>query len=211
MFDILDYSITWQHLFASLAITLAIIRYGYYIFTIYEGKTKPHAFSWFNWGLIIGFGAYSQCLSDFQGPSGLVFALTSFICLFIAALSLFYGERNITRKDWVVFLSVLALIPVWKTTQDPLLSLSLLIMIDGASYIPTIRKSWHDPYSEPPTAFILGGIRYFFTIFAVTTTTTASIIYPSSLMLFDLSFAAYLYWRRYVLFDDGLRKLVQSQ
>lgn len=39
-----------------LAIAIGFASYGRYFWDIYQGKIKPHAFSWFVWGTLTGIG-----------------------------------------------------------------------------------------------------------------------------------------------------------
>ena len=47
-------------IFAVLTVLVSIIRYGTYFISIFKRETRPHLFSWVNWGLIISIGAYAQ-------------------------------------------------------------------------------------------------------------------------------------------------------
>lgn len=147
-------------LFAILAIAVALMRYGTYFYSIYLGQTKPHAFSWLLWGVMVGIGALAQF--ELQGgPSAYALAVVSISCLVIAFLALFVGEKNFTRSDWLALLAALAAIPIWKATNNPVLALLLLICIDCLSYYPTFRKTYGKPDTEPPISYFWAGLRYF--------------------------------------------------
>ena len=45
-------------LFAILAVAVSLVRYGLYLTSIFKGETRPHLFSWTNWGLIVGIGDF---------------------------------------------------------------------------------------------------------------------------------------------------------
>lgn len=192
-----------EALFASLAVAVSLIRYGTYLYSVYKKETRPHVFSWLNWGIIVGIGAYAQ-LSLEGGLSGWVLVLVSSTCLFIALVACFAGERNITRSDWLAFLGALAAIPVWLSTDNPFLAIMTLIAIDIFSYYPTIRKSWSDPWGEPPASYFWAGLRYFFALFAVPGFSLHTLAYPFFLMASDWGFALYVLWRRSVLKPPSL-------
>lgn len=191
--DITD--ISRAEFFAFLAILVSVIRYGTYLLTIYQKKTQPHLFSWLNWGLVVGIGAFAQFRLD-GGPSAWVLAVVSFTCLFIAFLSLFIGEKNITKSDWFAFIGALLAIPVWVVTKDPIMAIVVIIIIDILTYYPTIRKSWENPWSEPPGSYFWAGLRYFLAIFAITDITLQTLCYPFFLMATDWAFAIFLVIRR---------------
>tara|TARA_R110002126_G_scaffold13118_7_gene57220 strand:- start:115539 stop:116174 length:636 start_codon:yes stop_codon:yes gene_type:complete len=182
-------------LFAALAVVVSVIRYGLYFHSIFKRETRPHFFSWFNWGLIISIGAYAQ----FQLGGDLSAYMLLFVgvtCWIIAALALFYGEKQITRSDWGAFLSALALIPVWLATKDPVITLLLIIVIDMLTFYPTIRKTYVDPSSEPPVSYFWAGLRYFFILLCVPNFTLSVLFYPFFLMVTEWGFMAFIFWRR---------------
>ena len=185
-------------LFAAIAIAVSVIRYATYLWSMYKKETTPHVFSWFNWGVVTGIGAAAQFQLE-GGPSAWVLTVVSSTCFFISFLALFVGEKNITRSDWFAFIGALIAIPVWKATNDPFLAILVIIVIDILTYYPTIRKSWADPWGEPPISYFWAGSRYFFALFAVPEPTIQTLFYPFFLMSSDWGFALYLLWRRKVL------------
>ncbi len=185
-------------LFAILAILVSVIRYGTYLRAIYLKEARPHVFSWFNWGIVTGIGAYAQIVLD-GGPSAWVLIVVSSTCFFIAGVALFIGEKNIARSDWYAFLGALIAIPVWIYTNDPIAAIFVIVVIDILTYYPTIRKSWHDPWGEPPSSYFWAGLRYFLALFAVSPVTWETLFYPFFLMVTDWGFALYVLYRRRVL------------
>lgn len=182
--------------FAIAAVILATIRYGTYFYTIYQGQTKPHAFSWLLWGLITGIGTLAQFQLD-AGPSAWALGFVAVTCLLIAVLSFFIGERNYTKSDWLALLACLGAIFIWKATDNPLAALLTIMLIDGLSYWPTIRKTYHRPQTEPPISYGFAGLRYFLMLFAVPDPTWENLMYPFFLMATDWAVALYIVIRRY--------------
>ena len=193
-------SLSSSEIFAVLAIAVSIIRYGTYLWSMYKRETRPHIFSWFNWGTVTGIGAYAQ-FSLHGGPSAWVLTVVSSTCFFIAFLALFVGEKDIKRSDWFAFIGALLAIPVWMVTNDPFMAIIVVIVIDGLTYYPTVRKSWSDPWGEPPKSYFWAGLRYFLALFAVDDPSFETIVYPFFLMATDWGFALYVLWRRRVLSD----------
>jgi len=56
--------------------------------------------------------------------------------------------KNITKSDKIILALALLAIIVWWQLESPLLALFMVSAIDGVGYIPTIRKSFVDPWSE---------------------------------------------------------------
>jgi hypothetical protein len=181
--------------FVALSIATGCVRYGTYFLSIRRGETRPHVFSWFNWGLVVAIGAAAQYKLD-GGPSALGLVFVSATCFMFALWSLFVGEKQITRSDWAAFIAALGTLAVWHATGNVVLALSLLILFDVFSYWPTIRRSWVDPWGEPPNSYFWAGLRYFWLLFAVTTPHVDSLLYPFWLMATDWAFALFLVTRR---------------
>lgn len=192
MFDIVLDRAT---LFALLGILVAAVRYFSYFQCLIKRTARPHVFSWFNWALIVGIGALAQHEAG-GGPSVWIMAMVAFFCFVIAFIALFIGEKNITKSDWVAFIGVLVVIPIWQSTKDPLVTFALLLLIDVLSYWPTWRKMWHDPWSEPLDGFFYSGLRYFFALCAVPEPGLTTLVYPFWLMAADWGGGVYAYWRR---------------
>ncbi len=188
-------------LFALLAILSSVLVYTTYLWSIYQKKTRPHIFSWFNWGLLSAIGAYAQ-LEIGGGPSAWVVVTIAVVCFFITFLAYFIGEKNITKSDWLTFIGALLAIPAWLIAEDPFIVLIIVVTISILTYYPTIRKSWRDPWGEPPQTYFWAGLRFFLTLFAVPDASAETLFYPFFLMSTEWGFAIYILWRR--------RKLMQQ-
>lgn len=182
-------------LFAAAAIALAAIRYGTYLYTIYQGKTKPHAFTWLLLGCVTSVGTYAQFSLE-GGPSAWALGFVAFTCLFVAVLAFFIGEKDYKKSDWVALIICLLAIPLWKLTENAMAALTIIVIIDILSYWPTIRKSFNKPQTEPPISAFISGIRYLFIILAIPELSWDNIVYPLYLMLVDWGFALYIIIRR---------------
>jgi hypothetical protein len=182
--------------FAIAAVVLATARYGTYFYTIYQGQTKPHAFSWLLWGMVTGVGTLAQFDLN-GGPSAYALAFVSVTCLMIAVLSFFIGERDYTKSDWFALIACFIAVPLWQVTNNPLIALVLIMAIDALTYWPTIRKSFHKPDTEPPISYGFAGMRYFLMLFAVPDPTWQTLMYPFFLMITDWGFAVYIVIRRW--------------
>ncbi|MEM0967003.1 MAG: hypothetical protein AAGJ81_12715 [Verrucomicrobiota bacterium] len=190
--------LTRPHLFAYLAIIFTVIRYFTYIVSIQRGETHPHVFSWLNLGVISLIATVAQFHLG-GGPSAWVLGAKAVVSLYIAFVSLFIGEKRITKSDWIAFLSALVIIPIWLWAKSPLTAILLVMCIDFLSFLPTYRKSWRKPWSEPPVSYFWAGLRYFLTLFAIPEPTFATLLFPAFLLASDWVFMIFLIWRRRVL------------
>jgi hypothetical protein len=75
-------------------------------------------------------------------------------------LSFRYGFRGITRLDTALLvLAILAIAP-WLLTDDPTLSVVLAVGIDLLAFMPTLRKTWARPRSEPWLIYAINLLRH---------------------------------------------------
>lgn len=135
-------------LIISLFATVLVV-YGYipYFKDIFLGKTKPHLYTWLVW--TITFGTATLALWRGGGNYGAIGMVTGmFLVLSIFILSFKYGTKNITRSDTFILVVALSAILVWWQLDSPLLAVLMVSAIDGMSYIPTLRKSFEEPWSE---------------------------------------------------------------
>ena len=187
-----------KYIFAAGAVTCNVTNCAFYIRAILPGKTKPHVFSWFIWTLTIGIAAAAQYV-DHAGAGTVPMAIAAFNCLVIAVLSLFFGEKTITRSDWVAFLVALSAIPLWVATGNPLYAVILVALIDTIAFYPTYRKSWNKPRQENAATFAFFTLGSVMTCLAVENRTLVTMLYPVTLLIMEASVPVMLLWRRKVL------------
>jgi hypothetical protein len=168
-----------KEIFAVLAIALTVCGYFLYARSVLKRRTKPHMFTWMTWALINGITFAGQLASN-AGAGSWSFAVSSALCVLVAALSLFFGEKNITRSDGIFFCLGLAAIPVWLLTNDPLGALALVSFISLTGSLPTFRKSYADPYGENLMAWSVHGFRAFLVVLATENYSLTTLIAPVS-------------------------------
>ncbi len=90
--------------FGILSIFIGLLRYGTYIRAIIAGTTKPHPLTWLSGGLLAGIAFWVQYGAD-AGPTIWVTGMVAVFCIGIGVLSIFLGEKEITRTDWISLFS----------------------------------------------------------------------------------------------------------
>jgi hypothetical protein len=154
-------------------------------------------FSWIVWAIVhaIAFwGPYSRG----AGAGSWVAGFTAIVCSAIAVLSIFLGEKQITKSDWVAFIASLMIIPLWCITHDPLESLILAILIDVIGCYPTARKSYTNPHEENIFTWSINGLRSLISLFAIEKYSIVTIIFPVAMLFTNGGIALLLVWRRFV-------------
>jgi hypothetical protein len=166
----------------------------YYI-NIWKGRARPHLFSWTTWGILTGLG-FILSFSEGGGGGSLIFAVQSILCLGIAIYALVKGENNITRIDWIVFISAIIITIFYTLTKNASLSVLLAATIDCLGFIPTFRKSYLKPHDEPMLTYFLACFGVLFSIIALQVYNFVTILYPLTLVITNLVFVIFLFIRR---------------
>ena len=187
-----------KHWFAFCAILLSTVNGLFYLRSILFQNIRPHVFSWIIWGLLLLIGAAAQ----YAGHGGVGVWPTAYsgcMCLIYAALSLKYGEKKITRSDWIAFIGALAAVPLWLITKNPLTAVILVTLIDTVGLYPTFRKSYINPWQENPYSFFFFAVTACLTLLALENYSLVTVLYQAALMCMELSLAFVIFYRRIVL------------
>jgi hypothetical protein len=158
---------------SAIAVFLTFAAYIPYYRDILKGKTHPHVYSWSLWGLLTVLLVALQ-IKGGAGPATWVTAAAGILCIGVVLLSLKGGKKDITTSDTIVAILSLIAIGFWLVADQPVVSIILVIIADGLAFIPTIRKSWHKPYTETLSLYVTNALRFFLALAAVETYTFLS-------------------------------------
>lgn len=169
-----------------------------YIWSILKKETRPHIFSHVIWGLMSSIAAAAQYSAD-AGPGAWATAVNVVFNVLTVLLSFSYGERTITRGDWIAFILGLSAIPLWYVTANPLIAVVLVTLIDIFAYYPTFRKSYCKPESKAIPTYVIGDIRTILSILAITDYSVTTILYPATIVIMNSALVIMIEWRKYIL------------
>ncbi len=155
-----------KEIIGGIAVFLTFVAYIPYYRDILKNKTRPHIYSWSLWGLLTILLVALQ-IKGGAGPATWITAAAGLLCIGVVLLSLRNGKRDITTSDTIVAILSLLAIGFWLIADQPEVSISLVILADMLAFIPTIRKSYHDPYSETLSLYITNAIRFGLALFAI--------------------------------------------
>ncbi len=184
-----------KNIIGLLAVILTFVGYTPYVRDIFKGKTKPHAFSWFIWSILTGI-IYALQVSSGAGPGSWVTLSLVVIMFFIFILSLTRGSKDIKKVDFVFLGLALLALPLWLWVQQPVLSIILLSATDMLGFLPTVRKSWRDPYSETLSFYIITTFRHALSIFALVEYNIVTMLFPTTWVIANALFAITLIFLR---------------
>ncbi len=190
--------IDYKIILGTTAAVAGFIQYVPYIRDILARRTKPHAFSWFVWGLPCGIVFAAQWVQG-GGAGSWATGVTALLCTGIFVLSLFYGEKEITPVDWIGFISALIALALWAATKDPLGSVILITLADVLGFVPTIRKSVKKPRQETLSTYFIGGLKWLIALPALGAFSWTVWLYPVAMIGANWLFIPFVLARRAAL------------
>lgn len=179
-----------------IATLMGLIGYYPYLRDTILGRTKPHAFSWLVWALLLGIGFAVQSSHD-AGPGAWAIALETVLCTLVFILALFKGEREIVLLDWMCLVGALIGIALWIGASAPLAALILVMLIDILGFVPTVRKAFNKPFEETASSYAIIGGSFLLSLFAVTSSDPTAWVYTAFLAGVNIAFPTYVMLRRF--------------
>jgi len=185
----------YKVLLGFLSAILVFVGYFFYFRDIFKGSTKPHAFTWFAWGLINSIVFFAQVYEGAAAGSWMT-GLNALGCIAVCVISFSKGIKDFPLFDWIsLFASLFALV-LWWLTKEPAFSVILLTLTDILAFLPTFRKGFFKPYEETVSTFAISSFQFFLSIFALGTYNIPTTLYPASIFLTDGLFVLMLLVRR---------------
>lgn len=193
----MNYLLDSKIVFWLISLIFTFLSYFIYYKSIFKGKSKPHIFSWFIWGLI----STIICIIQIYDNAWIWAINTWFVallCLWIAFLSFKKWEKEITKVDKISLGVGLLSIILWIFTKDPLYSVLLLIGIDLFWFIPTFFKSYKKPYEENGNAYFLASLGYWFSILAMSHISFLTVGFIIFTFVSNLLLSILIFYRRQI-------------
>lgn len=185
-----------QQVLGGIAVALGLFGYVFYVRGILQGKVKPHAFTWFVWGLLTAIAFVAQ-LAGGGGAGAWVTGVTALCSFGFALVGLGATSRVfIAKSDRIFFSCALLAIPVWLFTGNALWSVIIITVTDAVAFAPTFRKAYFYPETENGWTYTLSGMKFAVSLFALQSFTWVTALYPASLVLANLAFVGMLIWNK---------------
>lgn len=189
-------------IFSIVSIVIAIISYIPYFKDIFKNKTKPHLFSWFIFSITTGI-IFALQTKGGAGVGGWITLILAFIFFAIFVLSFKYGTKDVKVIDIVFLILAILAIPIWLIADQPIISVVLLTTIDMLGFAPTIRKSWHSPYSETLSMYVITLIRYILVFPSLEKYNTLTLLFPVVWFIANVILVIVLINRRKIITNDS--------
>jgi uncharacterized protein with PQ loop repeat len=182
----------------TVALIIGLIGFIPYFIDTLRKRTKPHAFSWFIWSMLLSIGFFAQ-ISKGAGAGAWLAGAQGAICFLVFVIALFVGEKEVTPLDKASLIVALFGIALWVVMNNPLYSVIIVSIVDAVGFVPTFRKSYKKPREETIKLYALSGTGFLISLFALQAVNLTTILYPSSLVLTNFSFVAMVMIRRRAL------------
>ncbi len=170
--------------FGYIAVFVEFISYFVYLHSIYKGHTKPHAFTWFVWG-ILGSVAFAAIAVSGGESGSWIFLVNAFFCFLISGIGFWQKHVEYDLHDWAALLGAIVGITLWWYTHIPLYAVILVSLSDFVGIIPSVRKAYRFPFEENLLSWFLGFLYYPLGILALESFTVTTWLYPAVIMLAD--------------------------
>jgi hypothetical protein len=134
-----------------------------------------------------------------SGAHATLFWLTAaaFNSTFIFCLSLWKGVSKKSKLELSCFILGIFGIALWYMTQKAYFSVYICILIDIIAIIPTIKKVWIEPLSEPKIAWSLGFVSALLNIVAIDSWYPVISLPPLTVVAFHLPVLIPMYfWKK---------------
>lgn len=183
----------WHILFAVISGVLQASSILPYIQGMLKGTTRPNAVSWSLWLVLQIIAISGQVSSGASWSLVFLFATTFNIVLVLFFSSRGYGYKKYGGIDFVCLLAAIAAIVVWKTTGNPVFAISMAVVADFIALVPTIAKTYKEPFSESVASWVLLVAAASFAALSTTKFDIANLLYPvyAALSSFSIVVLAY--------------------
>ena len=185
----------FQIILALISFSIGFLAGAIYLRATLKKEIRPHIYTWIIGAILAWIGVAAQ-FSDGERIAVISMLFTAIFCSLMTVLSIKYGTKDIKKFDTIVLIaSITAIIP-WTITKDPLLSVIMICIIEAMAIIPTMRKSWDDPWGEKLISWFWGAVNFTLSVFALTNFTFVTAAYPLAIVFVNASLIALCLYRR---------------
>ena len=170
---------------AIIAALLAFIGNISYLKDVIAGKVVPHPYTWFIWSIVsmtTFFGGLAKGAGIGALPTGVAEGFT--ILIFLFSLKYLFQRKtgHIRMIDNYFLLAALLGLITWILTNDPTISVVIVVLIDIVAFIPTLRKTWHHPETEKPLLYEMNVARHVLTLFSLQSYNIATTVHSIAMI-----------------------------
>ncbi|MEX0917547.1 MAG: hypothetical protein WDZ93_00135 [Candidatus Paceibacterota bacterium] len=199
MFELGEYG----QILGILAGALMFASYLFYIAAILRGTTKPNRATWFmlaTISFVIALSYHEVGAENTWWVAGGA-SLGTFL---VALLSITKGTGGWGRLDRLCILVAFGSLAIYVLSSDPLITLMLILLMDGAAMAPTIHHAYIAPDEEDTLAWTLTSIADLLAIIVIERWTVDIAVYPIYMLLINGSIV-------FLLLLPRLKRMIRSK
>ncbi len=175
---------------ALVAAGMAIVGNIPYLISVFKKEIQPHPYTWLVWSIVSAVTFFGQVAKG-AGVGAIPTGASEIFTIIIFLFSLRYGFKNIEKRDTIfLVVALLGLIP-WALTNDPTLSVVIVVSIDLIAFIPTIRKAKNHPETERHILYTMNASRHGLALFSLETYNIATMLHSITMIVVN-SLMSYL-------------------
>lgn len=165
-----------------------------YIVDTLRGRTRPNVVTWFTWSIINAINTAAAFTSG-SWQTG-VYSLCGLVATgTIVGLGLRNGLKHYTRFDAACQVAALLGIPLWLLTSRPEAAVLVILAVDFAGGLPTLRHAWRAPHEETLQTFAYSALAASLLLLGLEHITLIAVAMPLYILLFDSAVAGTILWR----------------
>lgn len=151
-----------------------------YLRDVTKGRARPRLVSWAIWTVLLSAMTYIA-VREGQVASAVLSMVSVIGCAAIVVVGWRQGSRRLTRLDTLALIGAATGIGLLLLGLSPVLSLTVLLVVDTIAYIPTLLHAWRDPEEESLMSWACSasGSVLIFAAALVSQATTAGVLYPA--------------------------------
>jgi len=166
-----------------------------YFRTIFRGDTRPHVFTWIVYAINDALVFFAQ-IARGGGPGAWPTMLSVVANSLVVLCGFKYGERHITKSDWISFIGALFGIFFWWLTSDPLSAVLIAMVVNVLGVAPTFRKAYANPFKESITIWGIDVVRFGIALAALAMFNPTTALFPIAIMATNASLVLMILIRR---------------
>ncbi len=176
-----------------------------YIIDILKKKIKPQRTTFFIWFILGSIAFFSQLLKGASSSLWLP-GVETLGSLIVFIISIKYGVGGLTKKDFIALSIAAFSLLMWYFTKEAAIAVYLVILVDASGLFLTLHKTYLDPSSEKPTAWLIAAIGGLLTMLSIGSWNIILLSYPFYILLANLSVIVAIYLGERRMFKFQHRK-----
>ncbi len=188
----------WHAVVGIIAGIIQIASVFPYVRSMIKGTTRPNIISFVLWTTLQIIAIAAQ-FSAGASWSIIILITTTFNTALILVVALSgYGYRKYGALDYTCFALAIIAIGLWQITKQPLVALILAVLADLISTIPTIAKTYREPYSENVLGWAMIAVAAILAAVSTTKFDIANLIYPIYLIFANTTITALAFFGQHL-------------